>query len=119
MAAEDALQESRGLGVREPVQGGQETLGALEWGATTYHSSCYSLWYRTDRLAHVQAYLPDASRRDGSSDESATGTHASRRHSHHDERIRQSYGRKQTRGARQGGAHGASCESGLVPLSAP
>jgi integrase len=39
MAAEDALQESRGLGVREPVQGGQETLGALERGATPYHSA--------------------------------------------------------------------------------
>jgi len=36
MAAKDVLQESRGLGVREPVQGRQETLGALERGATPY-----------------------------------------------------------------------------------
>jgi len=62
MATKDALQESRGLGVCEPVQGGQETLGSLERGATPYHSRSHSLWYRTHRLAFVQAHFQNPAR---------------------------------------------------------
>lgn len=35
MAAEDALQESRGLGVCKPVQGGQDTMGS--WSVERRH----------------------------------------------------------------------------------
>jgi|SRR6516165_3917397 integrase len=47
MAAQDALPESRGLGVCEPVQGRQDTMGSLEHRATPYHSRSPALWFRT------------------------------------------------------------------------
>jgi len=111
------------IGVREPVPGGQKTLGALERRATPYHSRSHSLWYRTHRPGTASGTPSGTPSGHSWMKPELLGkcsrTLAPRRHSHHDERLRKSYGRKQTQSAREGCAHGVGSKSGLVPLSAP
>src|ERR1700738_2765872 len=59
---------------------GERRVAALESATAVYRTRGCPLRHRPYRLAYIPPYLPESSRRDWSSDESAAGTDAPCRH---------------------------------------
>jgi len=75
--------------------------------------------HKSNRLAHIPPHVPESSRRDWGSDQSAAGTDAPCRYPNDDEHLRQGHGEEQTRGARQSRSSRIGFSGGLVPPYCP